>query len=149
MDKATRCILLVEDHEDTAYVAAKLLRHHGYEVVVAGSIKTALTAAAGRHIDMALCDVGLPDGDGYQLMKELHQIYALPCVAMTGFVMGDEEALDRAGVFRRLAKPVDFGDLRRAVEDALVARASSSAVDRDLPRANSPSAVISNWPKLR
>jgi CheY-like chemotaxis protein len=113
-------ILLVEDHADTADVAARLLRGRGYDVIVAQSIKSALTAAESNEIDLALCDIGLPDGDGCDLMRELRAKYSLRGIALTGYNMDDDaDRVEQAGFSSRLVKPIDFEALCRTVENVL------------------------------
>ena len=48
------------------------LKTCGYDVVIAESVRTALETAGRLEITLALCDIGLPDGDGCDLMRELH-----------------------------------------------------------------------------
>src|SRR5205085_11992390 len=62
-------IVVVEDHADTARAFASLLARAGYKVEQCDSAATARdTVRAG---DFLLCDIGLPDGDGWELMGEL------------------------------------------------------------------------------
>jgi CheY-like chemotaxis protein len=109
----------VEDHEDSAAIAARLLRGRGYQVVVAGTIRAALSEAAAQKIDLALCDIGLPDGQGSDLMRELRAKYAMPGIALTGFAMDDDRQASDACFSARLLKPIDFGELCRVVEEVL------------------------------
>jgi two-component system CheB/CheR fusion protein len=115
-------ILLVEDHEDTAEAMADLLRLMGHEVTVATSVAAALTAAraaqdgAGRRLDLVVSDLGLPDGSGQDLMRELAQRYRLRGIALSGY--GMEEDVRRShesGFLRHLTKPVDLQMLKAAI----------------------------------
>jgi len=95
----------------------RLLRGRGYDVVIAASIKSALTAAAGNEIDLALCDIGLPDGNGYNLMKELQTLYHVKGIALTGY--GSDTDISRshdAGFVTHLTKPVHVQALESALE---------------------------------
>jgi CheY-like chemotaxis protein len=134
-------ILLVEDHADTADVAARLLRGRGYDVVIAASIKSALTAAEGNEIDLALCDIGLPDGDGCDLMRELRAKYSMRGIALTGYNMDDDEnRVEQAGFTSRLVKPIDFEALCRVVENVLATAVvpGSGTSQKELPGSNAP-----------
>src|SRR5690606_2716238 len=62
-------ILLVEDHEPTRAPLTRLLVRRGYDVVAVGSATAALEAAAAGNFDLVLSDIGLPDGDGFTLMR--------------------------------------------------------------------------------
>ncbi|MGI8432077.1 MAG: ATP-binding protein, partial [Chthoniobacterales bacterium] len=73
---AKRHILLVEDHEQTRTTLTQLLRRRGHEVIGVDSISAARTHAG--ECDLLISDLGLPDGDGFDLMAELSQGYGLP-----------------------------------------------------------------------
>lgn len=117
-------ILLVEDHADSAAVVARLLRWLGHDVRRAATCAQAKAAAEAEAaveagpFDLLLCDIGLPDGDGCELLRELRQRYGLELegVAMTGYVYpADRERCLAAGFSRFLPKPFDLDDLRTAV----------------------------------
>jgi PAS domain S-box-containing protein len=109
-------ILLVEDHEDTRRSMARLLgRKH--VVTDVDSIATALQAAATQPFDLVISDLGLPDGSGLDLMRQLKQQYGLQGICLTGFGMEDDllRSAD-AGFCRHLTKPVDLGKLEATIE---------------------------------
>ncbi|MFL6263629.1 MAG: PAS domain S-box protein [Thermoanaerobaculia bacterium] len=112
-------ILLVEDHEDTARAMADLLDLMGHEVTVAGSVAAALAAAEatqGREIDLVVSDLGLPDGSGQELMRELIRLYGWKGIALSGYGMEEDVRRSReAGFARHLTKPVDLETLRVAI----------------------------------
>ncbi|CAN5489111.1 hypothetical protein BH09PLA1_BH09PLA1_02320 [soil metagenome] len=102
-------LLLVEDHLDTAKVMAQLLRTLGHQVTAAHTVAAALKAAQDQQFDLVLSDLGLPDGSGLELMRELSQRYGLRCVAISGYGMEEDLAqTERAGFFAHLTKPVNF-----------------------------------------
>jgi CheY-like chemotaxis protein len=112
-------ILLVEDHASTRVAVQKLLTRRGLDVIVAGSVKEALDHATVQKFDFVLSDVGLPDGDGYQLFPELRKL--LPHVhgiAMSGYGMEDDLRRSRtAGFSAHLVKPVSIAALEKALAD--------------------------------
>ena len=111
-------LLLVEDHADTAAAMADLLRALGHEVTVAGSVGSALRAAEARagRIDLVVSDLGLPDGSGLDLMRELSRRYGLKGVALSGYGMEDDVQRSReAGFSKHLTKPVDLQALKAAI----------------------------------
>src|SRR5215212_7208058 len=64
-------ILLVEDHDDTARALARLLNLSGYCVQTAGTFAGAIELCGKQKFDLLISDVGLPDGSGYDLMREI------------------------------------------------------------------------------
>ncbi|HEV7787257.1 MAG TPA: PAS domain S-box protein, partial [Thermoanaerobaculia bacterium] len=118
-------ILLVEDHEDTAEAMSDLLRLMGHEVTVAASVAAALTVAgatqdgAGRRLDLVVSDLGLPDGSGQDVMRELAQRYGLRGIALSGYGMEEDvRRSQEAGFLRHLTKPVDLQMLKAAIRQA-------------------------------
>jgi len=110
-------ILLVEDHKDTATALKRLLQHFGYEVRSADSIESALNIAAQTDFDVVVSDLGLPDGSGLDLIRELRAKKPIKGIALTGF--GMEEDVTRsmeAGFSEHLTKPVNFQTLCSAIE---------------------------------
>lgn len=115
-------LLFVEDHADTARVLAAILRRDGYDVLSASSVAEALAIAAveatGQGIDLVVSDLGLPDGTGFQLMRELSDRYHLQGIALSGFGMeADREAAASAGFVQHITKPVDGTRLRAAIAE--------------------------------
>lgn len=109
-------ILLVEDHDDTLVVLARLLRMSGYEVQACGSAQSARQLADGGGCDLLVADIGLPDGSGLDLMRDIKQRHGMPGIAMTGHGEHDAQACQAAGFSRHLLKPVAFDDLLAAIE---------------------------------
>jgi CheY-like chemotaxis protein/anti-sigma regulatory factor (Ser/Thr protein kinase) len=115
--RAPISILLVEDHEDTARALAMILEHEGYRVELAHSVRGALAASERRDVDIVVSDLGLPDGSGLDLMRELKSRKPMRGIALTGY--GRREDLDettRAGFERHLTKPVDVSTLIATIE---------------------------------
>jgi PAS domain S-box-containing protein len=111
-----RRILLVEDHEATRLALAGLLRRRGYEVVVASTVAEARDLAATHEIHVVISDLGLPDGNGHELMTELHQTRGLKGIALTGYGMEEDIARSRAaGFVAHLTKPVRVEALESAM----------------------------------
>jgi two-component system, chemotaxis family, CheB/CheR fusion protein len=110
-------ILLVEDHGATAKVLRLLLAKDGHDVEVAPDVAGALEAAGQQRFDLLLCDMGLPDGNGYDLLGELRaRGYNFPGIALTGY--GQQEDIRRsreAGFIAHLTKPVPRDRLLGAI----------------------------------
>jgi PAS domain S-box-containing protein len=115
-------ILLVEDHADTAEAMAELLRLLGHRVTTAGGIEEARVAVeAGTSnggFDLVVSDLGLPDGSGLDLMRELSSRFGLRGIALSGYGMEEDLRQSReAGFERHLVKPVAMQALRKAIRE--------------------------------
>jgi CheY-like chemotaxis protein len=103
-------ILVVEDNRDSAETLQKLLELCGYSVTVAYSSKEGLEAAARTPPDIVLCDIHLPDSDGYAFAEALRgnpKTARARLIAVTGY--GGEQDRKRsreAGFQLHLVKPV-------------------------------------------
>ncbi len=107
-------ILLVEDHEPTRKALAVLLLRRHYEVVTAASIAEALAHSQNFHV--LISDIGLPDGNGYDLMVEMRKRGSIHGIALTGFGMEqDVTRSQQAGFFIHLTKPVKIQSLETAL----------------------------------
>lgn len=112
-------VLFVEDHLETLTILSRLLTRIGYEVTCAGTVTEALAAATQNSFDIVVSDLGLPDGSGNELMAELRRHYGLRGIALTGYGMeADVQRSRQAGFISHLIKPVDFKQLRIALESA-------------------------------
>ena len=108
-----RRLLLVEDHEDTRRTFARILRARGFEVAESRSISEAIQCSLPG--DLLLSDIGLPDGDGRDLMRQLRG-RGIPGIAISGFDSAkDREEYKEAGFAEALVKPVDIEDVISAI----------------------------------
>jgi CheY-like chemotaxis protein len=125
-------ILLVEDHPDTAEQLTRLLQRAGHEVEWAGCIREArdLIAAhslpgANHDFDILISDLGLPDGSGHDLMRDLTSHHPIPGIALSGYGMKDDiRDSMAAGFSRHLTKPVDWQELKIAIQKIAVSEDS-------------------------
>jgi CheY-like chemotaxis protein len=111
-------ILVVEDHADSADLLARVLRGTGHEVRIAGTVADTLRLCDESGFDLLIADIGLPDGDGRALLRDLRQRgrRVIRAIATSGFVTPDDEARSRAAGFEaHLTKPLDVAALTRAV----------------------------------
>ena len=110
-------ILLVEDHEPTRTTLAGLLARRSYDVAVAATVEEARTLAKKRDFDLLITDIGLPDGNGYDLMNELCKESRLRGIALTGYGMEHDVARsENAGFDAHLTKPVRIQSLEAALD---------------------------------
>jgi CheY-like chemotaxis protein len=104
-------IVVIEDHVDTADLMREVLASAGHDVTTAYTGADGIAAVRRVSPDVVLCDVGLPDMDGYAVARALRAdavTAGARLIALTGFD-GDEErkrARD-AGFDRHVAKPID------------------------------------------
>jgi DNA-binding response OmpR family regulator len=81
------------------------------------NMESALDAAKKETFDLVISDIGLPDGSGLELMRELRKRYQIKGICLSGF--GMEEDIRRsaeAGFDYHLTKPIDFMKLEAAIE---------------------------------
>ena len=116
-------ILLVEDHVDTAHVMRRILESAGYTVSHASRISEARQLVSQQKFDLVVSDVGLPDGTGLELMRELKDTCGLDGIALSGFGTDEDvNASKEAGFAEHLTKPVDWDRLRDAISQLLPAK---------------------------
>lgn len=108
---ATSSVLLVEDDRDVAQVLASTLSNGDTRVVHADSLDAARDALAEEVFDLVLLDIGLPDGSGLDLVREMRaepRLEDVPVVVLSG-----EEPEHHPTVLEWLQKPIDGDALTR------------------------------------
>jgi DNA-binding response OmpR family regulator len=106
-------ILLVEDEPAAAHITAKGLREHAYAVDVATCARAALQRASASDYDAIVLDIGLPDGDGLDVCRELRDVgMVTPILMLTArdSVHARIAGLD-SGADDYVTKPFDFDEL--------------------------------------
>lgn len=111
-------VLVVDDQPDARTVLAKVLEKAGAIVTTAGSVSEALTLieTSGTLPDLLVSDIGMPEQDGFDLIRSLrsagHTVERLPAVALTGFASRDDERRALLAGFQvHMSKPVDVQEL--------------------------------------
>lgn len=115
-------VLVVEDNRDTAETLRCLLADCGFQVAVAHTSEEGLKTARQIEPHVVLCDIGLPDGDGYTVGSQLRQSSCTRARLIA--VTGHSQPMDRqralaAGFDQHLPKPVDPKTLLRELEVTL------------------------------
>ena len=116
----SRRIFVVEDHPTTARALKMYLETQGYVVTVAENVATALETAKNTAFDLLLCDLSLPDGTGWDLMKKLSARGPVRGIAYTA--SGSEIDIaksEKAGFFRHLVKGCSTEELTAVIQQAL------------------------------
>ena len=112
-------ILLVEDHVDTANVMIRLLTKSGHQVDYASDVAMALKFLNEKDFDLLVSDLGLPDGNGWDLMRGLRQKGStMRGIALSGFGQDADiqNSLD-AGYNAHLTKPININVLLAKVRE--------------------------------
>jgi two-component system cell cycle response regulator DivK len=119
-------ILIIEDNEQSLYLATFLLQRSGYEIIQARSGPEGITLAARTRPDVILLDIQLPGMDGYAVARALRQDPAskdVPIVAVTSHAMvGDRERTLEAGCNAYIEKPINPETFASEIEKSLTAR---------------------------
>lgn len=120
-------ILIVEDETPMRRFLQTTLRAHGFTVLEADSAKSALVAATTNTPDLILLDLGLPDGDGLELVKQIRQWSKIPILVVSarGREADKVEALD-LGADDYLTKPFGTNELLARIRVALRHRVETS-----------------------
>jgi CheY-like chemotaxis protein len=119
-------VLIVEDDTDSRNVLALLLQKLGALVEAVPSAKEAMARVVSRRPDVIVSDIGMPEEDGYSLIRRLRQLPAdlekkLPAIALTAYARKqDADAAIDAGYDRHLPKPVAPAELIRAIKSVVV-----------------------------
>ncbi len=114
-------ILLVENHDDTLTYLAEYLRECGHTVRSATSMNAALKSLADESVDILISDIGLPDGDGWQLLRRIHELKLTApfSIAMSGYsTKADIEKSRVAGYRHHLVKPFLPDELDVLIQEA-------------------------------
>ncbi|MFN6015324.1 MAG: PleD family two-component system response regulator [Flavobacteriales bacterium] len=118
-----KTILLIEDNNDIRENTCELLELKGYEVIFAMDGKTRLASAKQNKPDIILCDIMMPETDGYEVIGKLKndiETAHIPFIFLTASnEKRDEEAGYTMGANGYIRKPFDAEELFLAVEKCL------------------------------
>ncbi|HMJ88266.1 MAG TPA: response regulator [Candidatus Acidoferrum sp.] len=130
--KSPLTFFVVENHQDTLDAMRMFLEAQGHQVDSALDMKSALAKARTIQFDVLVSDIGLPDGDGWELLKQLRaEMPDIKAIAMSGYGMRSD--LDRskvAGFGAHIIKPFGPADLDAAVKKVLAADEPKSKTAR-------------------
>jgi two-component system, chemotaxis family, CheB/CheR fusion protein len=110
-------VLAVDDQPDTRDLIVLALTRYGAEVKACMSATEALRTIQEWKPEVIVSDIGMPDGDGYDLMRKIRALDAdgaapIPAVALTGYAGAEDESKARnAGYQVHIAKPVEILEL--------------------------------------
>jgi PAS domain S-box-containing protein len=114
-------LLVVDDDADARELLSIILQEAGAEVSTAGSANEAFAAFERQRPDILVSDIGMPDGDGYSLIRRVRLLEGdggakVPAVALTAFARAEDrgEALG-SGFQAHLPKPIEPGELTAVI----------------------------------
>ena len=116
-------VLVIDNEPDLLPAYERLLRRHGYEVIVATTRSAGLRALTLGRLQLVICDLGLPDGDGLDVVRAAAAVAdPTPVMVVTGRASAEiRRAALAAGAVSFVAKPFTAATLLaqiRAVLDA-------------------------------
>ncbi len=113
-------VLIVEDDEMLQTYLALHLKDNGCRVSVAGTAQEALFIFVDEEIDLVLLDLGLPDGDGFDLVELIRKKSPVPIVILTARSGKIDELIGfGVGANEYLTKPVDSQELVLRIRNLL------------------------------
>jgi len=124
-------ILIAEDEPRIAAFLEKGLRASGFTTATAGSGREAIDKAIGNNFDLLILDLGLPDRDGFQVLKELRgQGETLPIIILTARDdITDKVAGLEGGADDYVTKPFRFAELLARVRARLRTKTQTGGED--------------------
>lgn len=114
-------VLTVDDEADTRDYIACALEQAGAEVIVASSAEEVLRIIIQSQADILLADIGMPNMDGYTLIRQIRQLPPqqggkIPAIALTAYTReSDQQKSLAAGFQKHLSKPIDPLELVQAI----------------------------------
>ena len=115
-------IFIVENHPDTLRWLGLYLEQLGHTVLSARTMEDALEALPKANCDVLISDIGLPDGDGWTLLRTLresHRPHPGYAIAMSGFGLNaDRTRSEAAGYRHHMLKPFNPDALDTLLEEA-------------------------------
>jgi len=125
-------VLVVEDNADIVIGLQDLLQHDGYLVTVAGTCADAIAKIAMQRFNVILLDLGLPDGDGLEVLREVQRRDAtLPVIIVTAHIAQERTIGSLAkGAFAYLTKPYNTEELRQNLLRAIGVKELAVKVER-------------------
>lgn len=127
-------ILVIDDEPDIRELLSMTLTRMGLACDAAESFKEGIAAIEDRPYSLVLTDMRLPDGDGIEIVKYIHQKnYQIPVAVITAYgnVEGAVSAL-KAGAFDYVSKPVDLPMLKELVKTAVSLQQQEHLVDEEV-----------------
>lgn len=115
--------MIVEDDPDTLEMLRATMEARGFRVTSCGSAAETLAAAERTRVDLIISDIGMPEMDGFHMIKQLRELagyQSIPAIALSGYAsQKDAKAALAAGFNAHVSKPVDPAELVMMVNGLL------------------------------
>ncbi len=124
-----KCILIVDDEENSRTGLSKILARSGYEVVTAGDGKEALDKVTEIDCHLVITDMKMPNMGGIELLKQVKKLkpnIGVIMVTAYGEVDSYLEAMN-LGAFEYLNKPLRVDELKRVISKVLAEQQGGNA----------------------
>jgi CheY-like chemotaxis protein len=118
-------ILVVDDADDARDLVTRVLEECGAETISASNGRDALRCIEAEHPHLLISDIGMPDLDGYQLLRKVRELGPkrggmLPAVALTAFARSEDRTRAlRAGFLVHVSKPIETAELVATVASVM------------------------------
>ena len=117
-----KTILLIEDNNDIRESAVEILELSGYKVLQAENGKTGVDLATEHKPDLILCDIMMPELDGYMTTRIIRKMKTpqsrIPIIALTADAMkGDKERCLDAGMSNYISKPFKLEEIEAVLKE--------------------------------
>jgi len=118
-------VLLVEDNDDSREMLTVLFSQFNVQITAVASVAEALKAIEQIKPDILISDIGMPDEDGYDLIRKVRALSTeqggqIPAIALTGYAsLQDRDLALKAGYQEHLSKPVNIDELFELVKNIL------------------------------
>lgn len=128
----------MDDEPDACELLKVLLTPYGADVLTVTSASQVLATLTSFQRDVLICDIGMPDIDGYTLLQQIRALPPekggqIPAIALTAYArQEDQQRALNSGYQRHLPKPLNPDQLVRAV--AVLAQHSKKSADSGKPK---------------
>jgi len=118
-------VLIIDDEADGRTLVAHILQDRGASPVCISSAEEALEALGREHFDVLLSDIGMPNMDGYQLIREVRRLdksrtKPIPAIAITAYARPEDRQRSLlAGFHMHLSKPIEPRELIASIAGLL------------------------------
>ncbi|MBD2028043.1 GAF domain-containing protein [Leptolyngbya sp. FACHB-711] len=127
-------ILVVDDEPDSRALAVSILEEAGAIPTAAGDAIEALAILAHSKPDVLVSDIGMPNMDGYTLLKKIRQMLPaqmIPAIAITAYAAEiDQQQAIRAGFQQYMTKPIEPEEFVRAIRTLCNSKEPAALVNR-------------------
>ncbi len=121
-------VFLVDNDTSTLDVMKRCLETMGHQVMTADNMESALTGIPATEFDVLMSDIGLPDGNGWELLRRVQKPNPFYAIAMSGYGSpADIRASAQAGYRDHLLKPLTREQLQEALQKASAEKVPSGS----------------------